>query len=74
MSLQDSAGSSRRFTMNFAEMFGSTGGMLFYGGIIGMIAAAVIGLFLIPIFAADKKRVNDKISSQYRSDTKSDDR
>lgn len=56
--------------MDFAEMFGTAGGMFFYGGIIGMIVSALIGLFLIPIFAADKKRVNDKISSQYRSDTK----
>lgn len=59
--------------MDFAEMFGTVGGMFFYGGIVGMAISILLGLLLIPIFAADKKRVNDKISSEYISDTQDDD-
>lgn len=54
--------------MNFAEMFGTTGGILFYGGIIGMGAAVLLGLLFIPIFAADKKRVNKKINAEFNKE------
>lgn len=52
--------------MNFAEMFGTTGGILFYGGIMGMGVSVILGLLFVPIFVADKKRVIKKINSEFQ--------
>lgn len=54
--------------MNFAEMFGTTGGILFYGGIMGMGVSVILGLLFVPISVADKKRVIKKIYSEFQEE------
>lgn len=54
--------------MNFAEMFGTTGGILFYGGIMGMGVSVILGLLFVPISVADKKRVIKKINSEFQEE------
>lgn len=51
--------------MNFAEMFSTTGGMLFYGGIIGASVSVVLGVVFLLGFAGAKKRLEWKMDSEY---------
>lgn len=51
--------------MNFAEMFSTTGGMLFYGGIIGAAVSVVLGLIFAIGFAGAKRRLERKLDSEY---------
>lgn len=53
--------------MNFdiAELFVTTGGKLFYGGIAGIALSLVLILILIPVFSSAKKRMIKKINSEF---------
>ena len=51
--------------MNFTEMFSTTGGMLFYVGIIGAAVSIVLGAVFAIGFAGAKKRLERKMNSEY---------
>lgn len=53
--------------MNFdiAQMLATTGGKLFYGGIVGMILAVILALIFIPVFFAAKRKMIKKINSEF---------
>lgn len=51
--------------MNLAEMFATTGGKLFYGGIMGAAASIILAVVFIPVFAYSKKRLIKKINAEY---------
>ncbi|MGN0691479.1 MAG: hypothetical protein ACI4K7_03925 [Oscillospiraceae bacterium] len=51
--------------MNISEMFSTTGGILFYGGIIGGAIAVLLLIVLIPSFSHVKRKLIRKIEDEY---------
>lgn len=51
--------------IKLSEMFSTTGGILFYGGIIGGGVSLLLLSIFVPIFSAAKKKMNKKIDKEF---------
>ena len=54
--------------INFAEMFSTTGSILFYGGIIGGAVSLLLIILFFPFFSVAKKEMNRKIEEEFEKE------